>query len=330
MNAPPITVLMTVYNGRAYLAEAIDSILGQTHRDFELLIINDGSTDDSLALLQSYDDPRIRVVDQQPNRGIHTTLNRGLREARGRYLAIMDQDDISAPRRLELQFARMEAQPSLSLCGCAIETFGDRTLAPWVRHFEPDALKTALLFENPICHPSIMMRRSILAANGLEYPNIPYAEEYSLWVSLSRVSSIANLPEPLLRYRTHPQQVSRRRNDIQCDSMNRVLLDQLSHLGVAASAQDLIVHKMLAGVFNPLPGYAAKLQCWAGRLDAANRTAKMYPEKEFTRQLDARVRATIELNKNQLGALSWPRRLAWRLSVMRDYRRATLPKVFQA
>lgn len=322
MTTPAVTVLMTVYNGRAYLGEAVDSILAQTCRDFELLIINDGSTDDSLELLLRYTDPRIRLIDQQPNQGIRATLNRGLREARGRYVAIMDQDDISMPTRLERLLACMEAQPELVLCGSAIETFGDHPVTPWVKYFEPDALKVALLFENPICHPSVMLRRSALEARGLEYPKVPYAEEYSLWVSLALAAPIANLPEPLLRYRAHPRQVSRSRNEIQCASTNGVLLGQLARLGLAATAQDIIVHKMLGGVFNPLPGYARRLQRWADRLATANRTAAIYPEPELSRQLSERVRAVIQLNREKLKTLSWPRRLAWRLAVWRDFRRA--------
>jgi glycosyltransferase involved in cell wall biosynthesis len=322
MNTPAITVLMTIYNGRAYLAEAVASILAQTCRDFELLIINDGSTDDSLTLLKTYDDPRIRLIDQQPNRGIRATLNRGLHDACGRYVAIMDQDDVSAPSRLEKLLACMEARPELALCGSAIETFGDHPVEPWVHFFEPDDLKIALLFENPICHPSMMLRRSILETRGLEYPDVPYAEEYSLWVALSRVAPLANLREPLLRYRVHPQQVSRSRSEIQCASMNIVMRDQLSRLGLVPTEQELILHKMLGGTFNPLPGLARRLENWATRLVAANQTHAIYPEDVFARQLEQRIRCTLALNQNNLAALSWPRRLAWRLAVWRDFLRA--------
>lgn len=325
MNTPAITVLMTVYNGRKLLPEAIESILAQTHRDFELLIINDGSTDDSLALLRTYADPRIRIIDQQPNRGIHHTLNRGLREARGRYVAIMDQDDIAVPHRLERLYARMEAQPDLALCGSAIETFGDHPVKPWVRYFEPDALKVALLFENPICHPSVMLRRSILTDNGLQYPDVPYAEEYSLWVTLSLLKPIANHPEPLLRYRSHPRQVSRLRNDLQCKSMNRIMIEQLGRLGIAATAQDLVIHKMLGGGFNPVPGYHKRLGRWSARLIAANERASVYPREAFGRQIEERMRTTLAFHDQRLRELSWPRRLAWRLAVWRDFRRASLP-----
>lgn len=325
MNAPAITVLMTVYNGRKLLAEAIESILVQTHRDFELLIINDGSTDDSLALLRTYADPRIRIIDQQPNRGIHHTLNRGLHEARGRYVAIMDQDDIAMPRRLERLYSRMEAQPDLALCGSAIETFGYHPVKPWVRYFEPDALKVALLFENPICHPSVMLRRSNLADNGLQYPDMPYAEEYCLWVTLSRLKPIANHPEPLLRYRSHPQQVSRLRNEIQCASMDLVILDQLKTLGLHVTARQLAVHKLLGGGFNPMPGYTRRLRQWSALLIAANRERKVYNETEFARQLAARTSAALSLHKQRLNSLGWLRRLGWRFATARDFMQAQLP-----
>lgn len=326
MNAPAITVLMTVYNGRKLLPEAIESILVQTHRDFELLIINDGSTDDSLALLRTYADPRIRIIDQQPNRGIHHTLNRGLHEARGRYVAIMDQDDIAMPCRLERLYSRMEAQPDLALCGSAIETFGDHPVKPWVRYFEPDALKVALLFENPVCHPSVMLRRSILADNGLQYPDVPYAEEYSLWVTLSRLGPIANHPEPLLRYRSHPQQVSRLRNDLQCESIDRIMIEQLGRLGIAVTARDLAIHKLLGGGFNPVPGYAKRLADWASRLVASNEHTSVYPREEFSDQIAKRMKSAIDFHEQRLGELSWLRRLVWQLAVWRDFRRATLPR----
>ena len=325
MNSPAITVLMTVYNGRKLLPEAIESILAQSHRDYELLIINDGSTDDSLALIRTYTDPRIRIIDQQPNRGIHHTLNHGLREARGRYVAIMDQDDIAQPRRLEALYARMEAHPALSLCGSAIETFGDNPVAPWVRYFEPDALKVALLFENPVCHPSVMLRRSTLVENNLEYPDLPYAEEYCLWVTLSRLGPIANHPEPLLRYRSHPQQVSRVRNAIQCASMDLVILDQLKTLGLRVTARQLAVHKLLGGGFNPLPGYARRLRQWSAALLAANRERRIYDDTEFARQLDARTSAALALHQERLAALSPLRHLSWRLATARDFLRAKLP-----
>lgn len=319
---PRVTVLMTVYNGQSYLAEAIASILAQSFRDFELLVINDGSADDSLAIIRSFSDPRLRLIDQHPNRGIRATLNRGLAEATGDYVAVMDQDDIAHPERLAQQVAFMDRHGEVALCGSDVEIFGERSGPSWVRHFSPAALRVALLFENPICHPSVMLRRQTLARNTLEYPDFPYAEEYSLWVRLSRCSQLANLPEKLLRYRSHAQQVSQRKSEIQCHSTNLILSEQLRRLGLAATPRDLIVHKMLGPVFNPLPGYRQRLERWSAQLLAANARLGLYPAEEFNRQVEQRRQAAIELNTRQLATLPPLRRAAWQFAVWRDYLRA--------
>jgi glycosyltransferase involved in cell wall biosynthesis len=320
--APAVTVLMTVYNGSRYLREAVDSIRHQAFSDFELLVIDDGSDDDSLSLLRTFADARIRIVAQHPNRGIRATLNRGLRESRGRYVAIMDQDDLAAPDRLALQVAHLEANPGVGLCGGDVELFGERSGASWVRYFESAPLRVALLFENPICHPSVMLRRDTLAAHGLEYPEFPYAEEYALWVRLSRVASLANLRARLLRYRTHAQQISRRKSELQCRSADAVVREQLAHLGLDASPRDIIVHRLLSGIFNPLPNFSGLLRAWTARLLAANASAGVYPELDFTRQVHDRTAAAHDLHRARLAALSFPRRLVWRYRVWRDYRRA--------
>jgi len=320
--APAVTVLMTVYNGLPYLDAAIRSVLAQTTADFELLVINDGSTDESLATIRAHTDPRIRLIDQQPNRGIRATLNRGLAESRGRYVAIMDQDDVAAPERLALQVAHLEANPGVGLCGGDVELFGERTGPSWVRYFDPADLRVALLFENPICHPSVMLRRDTLAAHGLEYPDFPYAEEYALWVRLSRVASLANLRARVLRYRTHPSQISRRKSELQCRSADAVVRGQLAHLGLDASGRDIIVHRLLSGVFNPLPDFSRLLHAWTARLLAANARTGVYPEADFTRQVRDRTAAAHDLHRARLAALSLPRRLVWQYRVWRDYRRA--------
>jgi hypothetical protein len=317
MNAPAITVLMTVYNGLPHLTEAVDSILTQTYRDFELLIINDGSTDDSLARLRAYDDPRIRLIDQQPNQGIRTTYNRGLREARGRYVALMDQDDISRQDRLEQLFALMEAQPALALCGSAIETFGDRPVPPWVRYFESEALKIALLFENPICHPSVMLRRSALESQGLSYPDVPYAEEYALWIALSRSFPIANLPAPLLRYRCHATQVSRSKNTIQSNSIDRLAGLQLDALGLPAGSRDLRIHHALGGGFFPHPSLARLLQDWISILIAANTRTGLYHMPAFATQLACRREQSLTRHRTALHTMPLHRRLRWQLASWR-------------
>lgn len=213
-SAPPVTVLMPVYNGADYLAESIDTILGQTLRDFEFLIINDGSKDGSQAILEAYTarDPRIRVV-QQPNMGLAATLNKGLSMARSDFVARQDQDDLSAPERLEKQLAWMQAHPDCALLGSRARIWADRT--PTDRtHDHPTAnavLKLDLLFNNPFVHSSVMLRRqAVLDLGGYctDRSRQP-PEDYELWARIGRSARIANLPERLLVYREAAQSMSR-------------------------------------------------------------------------------------------------------------------------
>lgn len=327
MNPPVITVLMSVYNGHRHLAESVSSILAQSFPDFELLIINDGSTDGSLEYLRSLADPRVVLIDQQPNRGLLATANRGLRIARGRYVAIMDQDDIAAPERLGRQFARLEAAPEIALCGTAIETFGDRPLPSWVRYQEPADLRTALLFENPFCHPTVMMRHRALASVGLAYPEAyPHAEEYALWLNLAEKYPLANLPDTLLRYRVHATQLSRTRNREQSHSIDRLVGRQLDQLGLPSGTRDLRVHHALGNGFFPLPGLARTLQAWIDRLVQANAARQVYDPSVFARQLAQRGAAALARHRAQLGAMPPFRRLLWQAATWLDWIRHSDPR----
>jgi hypothetical protein len=213
-SAPPITVLMPVYNGADYLAESIATILRQTLREFEFLIINDGSKDGSQAILEDYADrdPRIRLV-QQENMGLAATLNRGLAMARGEFVARQDQDDLSAPERLARQLAHMQANPECVLLGTRAGIWEDRT--PTRRAHDHPAfnavLKLDLLINNPFVHSSVMLRRErVLALGGYctDRSRQP-PEDYELWARIGRAGRVANLPERLLVYREAAQSMSR-------------------------------------------------------------------------------------------------------------------------
>lgn len=200
-----ISVVMPVYNHEEYLREAVESILGQTFRNFEFIVINDGSTDNTPKILRSYHDMRLRVVDFKKHRGLVAALNHGLKKARGRYLARMDADDISLPCRLERQFYFMEAHPAIVACGTFFESFyldGTRKLKTY--SVNPDEIRCELLFGSPIAHPTAIIRRHALETNGIKYdPNFKEAEDYDFWIKLSKVGKLANLPEVLFLRRVH-------------------------------------------------------------------------------------------------------------------------------
>jgi hypothetical protein len=201
---------MSVYNGGSFLLPAAHSILNQSFRDFEFIILDDGSTDGSGARLDQIqqEDKRVRVVHQE-NLGLIHALNRGCGLARGRYIARMDADDIALPGRLMLQAKHMESHPTDVLLGTAVEfinSHGHRLLAA-PRPQEDQEIRAALYDGSPFWHPTVLFRKnSFLTAGG--YRNVPYAEDYDLWLRMAERGSLANLPELLLQYRIHPDQVS--------------------------------------------------------------------------------------------------------------------------
>ena len=207
-----VTVLLPVYNCAQYITEAIDNILAQSVDNFEFLIIDDGSTDETPRILRNYKDPRIRLIRHE-NRGLAGTLNVGIGLARGKYIARQDQDDISLPDRLAKQVSYMESHPECGLLGTWAQIMeGDRLTERYHKHpASPSELRYQLLFNNPFVHSSVMLRKSVLETLGgySTDPSRQPPEDYELWSRLSRHSSVANLPEVLLHYREVPGSMSR-------------------------------------------------------------------------------------------------------------------------
>jgi GT2 family glycosyltransferase len=209
---------MPVHNGGRYLAEAVDSIRSQTFDDFELVIVDDGSTDGTAEFLDrvSAMDKRIRVYTQERS-GLVATLNHACDQARGALLARMDADDIAAPHRLAAQVARMHANPDLGLLGgnvTVIREDGQRIHD--VRYPPSDVEVRALLPKSSaFAHPTVMMRRSAFEQIGGYRPAFVDAEDYDLWLRFAEHYQLANLPTSILRYRLHPGQVSSRRRQQQ-------------------------------------------------------------------------------------------------------------------
>jgi len=200
-----VSVVMSVYNGEKYLREAVDSILGQTFRDFEFIIVDDGSTDHTWTILQSYDDSRIVLLRNQENIGLTRSLNKGLAAARGEYIARMDADDVSLPKRLEKQVAYLDAHPEVGLLGTWVEIIGERgeRLSVLRRPVDPLFITWSLLFDNCLVHSTVMYRRSLVGKLGGYNPS-RYAQDYDLWSRMSLETQIVKLPEVLVSWRSHP------------------------------------------------------------------------------------------------------------------------------
>jgi glycosyltransferase involved in cell wall biosynthesis len=207
---PLVSVLMPVFNGEKYLAEAIWSILNQSFRDFEFIIIDDGSTDATWAILNSYTDQRLRLVQNVENLGHTKALNKGLVLAQGEYIARMDADDISRPERLARQLDFLETHPEIGVLGTWVQIMGRYGDTSHTIQFptEHGVLRWCLCFYDPIVHPSVMMRREIVERVGGYNSDMRHAEDYDLWRRLSHMNRLSNLPEVLLYLRKHDANVS--------------------------------------------------------------------------------------------------------------------------
>ena len=231
--APKVTVLMSVYNGEKYLAEAVDSILNQTFRDFEFLIINDGSTDATADILERYQrsDNRITVYNQE-NQGLIASLNRGCQLARGEYVARMDADDVSLPERLAKQVQFMDTHPDIGVVGTWVEYMDEngRRLGEWHYPTAPGVIGWHLLFWCCLAHPSVVMRRDVFLQLGFYRPQALHAEDYDLWSRAVTVTRLANIPEVLLRYRITGEGICQRHHQTQEESVMRAMRPLLQSL----------------------------------------------------------------------------------------------------
>lgn len=200
---------MPVFNGQEFLKKAIDSVLNQTFKDFEFIIINDGSTDDSAQIILNYHDPRIKYIYQE-NSGIGAALNKGCAVAVGKYIARMDSDDICLPNRLNLQYNFLENNNDYVLVSSAvfyIDT-GDNILGRSYPYTNHDIILKIFKNSSAICHPAVMMRRTAYCSSG-GYSNLSISEDLYLWLKLSQYGKMYNLPTPLIKYRIVASSISR-------------------------------------------------------------------------------------------------------------------------
>ncbi|WP_078211230.1 glycosyltransferase [Flavobacterium sp. LM5] len=226
---PKITVLMPVYNCELYIKEAIDSILNQTFTDFEFLIIDDASTDETVSIIKENKDSRIQLIEKPVNTGYTISLNYGLKVAKGEYIARMDGDDISLPERFAKQVAFLDSNPDVVLCGSNFRIIETEKIISLPE--DNEAIKLGLLKGNCIAHPSVMIRHSVLQENVITYDsNKEPAEDYDLWVRLLQFGKLHNIQDNLLKYRVHATQVSKKRECQQAHSALQSRFKMLNYI----------------------------------------------------------------------------------------------------
>lgn len=246
-NTVDITVFIALYNSEKYIKETIESILNQTFKNFEILIINDASTDKSVHIVNSIADDRIRLIHNETNKGICFTRQKGVEEAKGKYIAILDADDIAMPERLEKQFLFLENNPEIVLCGSNAKFIDENNNE--IDHVhnlncEPDLVKIMLLFANQFINSSILCKKEVMLTIG-GYTK-PIAEDYDLFVRIAKNHKTSNLKEKLVAYRMHNVSDSRTKKDLYAIAEKEILGYQYKNLNIKQTLEYipyLLFHK---------------------------------------------------------------------------------------
>ena len=240
---PNVTVLLPVHNAAKFLGESIPSILGQTCEDFELLVMDDGSTDAGMEIVRGFADPRIRVEHNPSNLGIAASLNRGLDLAGGDYIARMDADDRADPERLARQAEYLDRHPHIGVLGTWVRLFGDQPRVVERQPVGADAVRAALVFDNPVFHPSVMMRKSVLEQHGLRYdPVFSRTEDYELWSRASKYCGLDNLPHVLVEMRAHGANITATTQEAMTPQTMTLLQGHLDRIGIAVDKEQAAWH----------------------------------------------------------------------------------------
>ena len=276
---PQLSVILPVYNGLPYLEEAIKSILGQSFGDYELIIINDGSTDGSELVVGKFKDSRIRYFKQQ-NHGLPATLNIAISHACGEYIARQDQDDICLPKRFQKQVEYLNAHPGVGMVGAAAQIWaGNELTSRQLTHPRDDAtLRFGLLFNNLFVHSSIMIRRSVFEQVGAysEDKSRQPPEDYELWSRVMKKFKVANLPEVLMVYREVPNSMSRTGVNPFLPNLVRISAENIAWAsGRAVDSPEVIALSRLShGVYEDIPRGIRFAALAAVLNDAADRIAR--------------------------------------------------------
>jgi glycosyltransferase involved in cell wall biosynthesis len=279
-----------VYNGERYLREAIDSILVQSFTDFELLMMNDGSTDKTVEIIKSYSDSRIRLITNEENLKLPDNLNKGIQLAQGKYIARMDADDISLPQRLQRQVDFMERNPEIGMCGTwAQEIDIDGNVLDKIREYPVHHEDIAyLLFDDfTLLHPTILFRKDAAIEHKLFYDSAYlHAEDYDLFFRASQVIKLANLPEVLFYYRQHPLQVSQKHYIELRQTVSKVQMKHLLHTFKEISLQEAdLHHQLIVGQADYTLPVIRKIDAYLLRLLELNAQKRAYPEQVMRNHL---------------------------------------------
>lgn len=309
--SPKVSVVMPIYNRECYLAGSIDSVFAQTLQNFELLLIDDGSSDRSMEIAERYSDPRIRIIRHEQNRGVAAARNTGVAQACGEYIAFLDSDDIALPERIERQAAYLDLNPDCAVVGAWIEWIradGSQTGKIKRRMTSSQDVAAQRLFRAGIENKTSMARRHVLRQYRFN-ETFAIQEDLDLWIRVSFDHKIANLPRVLVHAREHEQRTSRMLDDRKKQLRQSIYASQLSALGVEFSESDLERHYMLRRMhkegYMPDKDYLEWADAWLRSLRSKNKSLGFSPEPAFSRVVSGFWLKTCWHGTGKMGWQSW-------------------------
>ncbi len=314
-----ISIVMAVHNGMPYLPDSINSILKQSWQDFEFIIVDDASNDGSLERIREINDERITLIVNPQRAGLAASLIIGLEASKGEFIARMDADDVSLPARFERQLDLIKAHPEIDICGTWARTIGSKPRQLWQYPASDANIKAEMLFASVLVHSSVMLRRKSIEAHNIRYnEKLEAAQDYELWVRLSNEVTFANLPEVLVEYRLHENQVGEQRSSAQRQVADSVRESQLNNLGIAASKQEIALHHQLSRWdFGNSSKDLREIESWLEKLLKANTDGKLFDQRALESAVEQRWWAACRAHVSN-GKVTWEMYRASSLSSLAD------------
>lgn len=321
---PKLSVIIPVFNAEKYLQDAIDSIIHQSFTDWELIIINDGSTDCSETIIESYSDTRLKYYKNEQNIGLISTLNKGIALCKGDYIARMDADDISENNRFAIQIAFLEKNREYAMCGSYAKVIDENNneTGKIVNLQTNDYLQINLLFSVPFIHPSMMIRCNVLQKNHFD-SEYKHAEDYDLWCRIAKNYKIANIPDYLLKYRWHTSNVSVINSKTQEDIKNKIIRRELQNIGLQPSDKELYLHKVTFIQFDSKTEKLKEaftdydqLNLWFQKIIDANNNAQRYNESSLLAFLWSRW-IVLCISQKKYSKILSPKFISYKFSILR-------------
>jgi glycosyltransferase involved in cell wall biosynthesis len=303
---PRVTVLTTLYNKGPFVEEAVRSALASTFTDLEVLVVDDGSTDDGPGRVAAITDSRVRLLRSVANAGRPAAANRGFAEARGEFIAVLDADDLMHPQRIAKQVAFLDAHTEVGAVGTALSVFGEKSEQwSWPEHDEE--ARGRMLFSDPVCYGTSMIRRSLLLDNGLRCNEawLRPGMDYLFLLSLAQHTRFANIMEPLTFYRVGAQNMRHGRDPV--EDRARIYAEQFRVFGIPATEEEVRLQLMLHRLFRRPPNAAdvRALRAWISRLKAMNRSSGTFPVPVFEAELDRRWQDIFHPVADSSAAAAW-------------------------